>query len=59
MNRLKVFKANRCSIIHKPCANETVLEGLIEVEGDLDITKEELGGLMTKMIVTQKMLYLF
>lgn len=55
---MKVFKANKCSIIHKPRANETVLEGFIEVEGDLDITKEELGGLMTKMIVTQKMLYL-
>lgn len=48
---LKVFKAIKCSVIHKPQANKTVLQGFIEV-GDLDITKEELGGLMTKMIVT-------
>ena len=38
----------------RPCANETVLEGFIEVEDDLDITKDESDGLMTKMIVTQK-----
>lgn len=35
-------------------ANKTVLEGFIKVEDDLNMTKEESDGLMTKMIAMQK-----
>lgn len=37
----------------RPYANKTVMEGFIEIEHGLDITKEESDDLMTKVIVTQ------
>lgn len=47
----ELLSQNLCVL--RPYANETVLEGFIKVEDYLDITKEDSGGPMTKMIVTK------